>query len=78
MTDCALFTIFLCVSGGEWKLKYDRAVREVDFTKKKLQQEFDDKLEAEQQNKKHLERKVRYNKSHTVVYFYLFTLRQYN
>lgn len=49
---------FTCVSGGEWKLKYDRAVREIDFTKKKLQQEFDDKLEVEQQNKRHLERKV--------------------
>ncbi|XP_060764495.1 unconventional myosin-XVIIIa isoform X4 [Neoarius graeffei] len=44
-------------TGGEWKLKYDRAVREIDFTKKKLQQELDDKLEAEQQNKRHLERK---------------------
>ncbi|XP_046717678.1 unconventional myosin-XVIIIa isoform X2 [Silurus meridionalis] len=45
-------------NGGEWKLKYDRAIREIDFTKKKLQQEFDDKLEAEQQNKRHLERKL--------------------
>ncbi|XP_053097103.1 unconventional myosin-XVIIIa isoform X2 [Pangasianodon hypophthalmus] len=45
-------------TGGEWKLKYDRAVREIDFTKKKLQQEFEDKLEAEQQNKRHLERKL--------------------
>ncbi|KAK2823185.1 hypothetical protein Q7C36_019785 [Tachysurus vachellii] len=44
-------------TGGEWKLKYDRAVREIDFTKKKLQQEFEDKLEAEQQNKRLLERK---------------------
>ncbi|KAF4082350.1 hypothetical protein AMELA_G00150510 [Ameiurus melas] len=44
-------------TGGEWKLKYDRAVREIDFTKKKLQQEFEDKFEAEQQNKRHLERK---------------------
>ncbi|XP_053543065.1 unconventional myosin-XVIIIa isoform X4 [Ictalurus punctatus] len=45
------------ITGGEWKLKYDRAVREIDFTKKKLQQEFEDKFEAEQQNKRHLERK---------------------
>ncbi|XP_067288706.1 unconventional myosin-XVIIIa isoform X6 [Pseudorasbora parva] len=45
-------------SGGEWRLKYERAIRETEFTKKKLQQEMDDKLETEQQNKRHLERKL--------------------
>nr|XP_020818939.1 unconventional myosin-XVIIIa isoform X13 [Phascolarctos cinereus] len=45
-------------SGGEWRLKYERAVREVDFTKKRLQQEFEDKLEVEQQSKRQLERKL--------------------
>lgn len=45
-------------TGGEWRLKYERAVREVDFTKKRLQQEFEDKLEVEQQNKRQLERRV--------------------
>ncbi|XP_028938018.1 unconventional myosin-XVIIIa isoform X13 [Ornithorhynchus anatinus] len=45
-------------SGGEWRLKYERAVREVDFTKKRLQQEFEDKLEEEQQSKRQLERKL--------------------
>lgn len=60
MTVCDLSMVRLCVSGGEWKLKYDRAVREIEFTKKKLQQEFDDKLEAEQQNKRQLDRKVHY------------------
>lgn len=30
----------------------------MDFTKKKLQQEFDDKLETEQQGKRHLERRA--------------------
>ncbi|KAM9348019.1 unconventional myosin-XVIIIa-like [Symphorus nematophorus] len=44
--------------GGEWRIKYNRAIREMDFTKKKLQQEFDDKLETEQQCKRHLERRV--------------------
>ncbi|KAK2111481.1 Unconventional myosin-XVIIIa [Saguinus oedipus] len=44
-------------AGGEWRLKYERAVREVDFTKKRLQQEFEDKLEVEQQNKRQLERR---------------------
>ncbi|XP_056127306.1 unconventional myosin-XVIIIa isoform X4 [Rhinichthys klamathensis goyatoka] len=44
-------------SGGEWRLKYERAIRDMDFTKKKLHQEMDDKLETEQQNKRHLERK---------------------
>lgn len=34
-------------------------MREVDFTKKRLQQEFEDKLEVEQQNKRQLERRVR-------------------
>ncbi|XP_070983768.1 unconventional myosin-XVIIIa-like isoform X7 [Oncorhynchus clarkii lewisi] len=41
---------------GEWRLKYDRAIREIEFTKKRLQQEFNDKLEVEQQNKRQLER----------------------
>ncbi|XP_051540244.1 unconventional myosin-XVIIIa-like isoform X4 [Myxocyprinus asiaticus] len=45
-------------SGGEWRLKYERAIRDTEFTKKKLQQELDDKLETEQQNKRHLERKL--------------------
>ncbi|XP_014645232.1 PREDICTED: unconventional myosin-XVIIIa isoform X6 [Ceratotherium simum simum] len=45
-------------AGGEWRLKYERAVREVDFTKKQLQQEFEDKLEVEQQNKRQLERRL--------------------
>lgn len=45
--------------GGEWRLKYERAVREIEFTKKRLQQEFDDKLEVEQQNKRQIERRVR-------------------
>lgn len=34
-------------------------MREVDFTKKRLQQELEDKLEAEQQSKRQLERRVR-------------------
>ncbi|XP_067350326.1 unconventional myosin-XVIIIa-like isoform X9 [Channa argus] len=45
-------------AGGEWRIKYNRAIREMDFTKKKLQQEFDDKLETEEQSKRHLERKL--------------------
>ncbi|XP_066877731.1 unconventional myosin-XVIIIa isoform X10 [Kogia breviceps] len=45
-------------TGGEWRLKYERAVREVDFTKKRLQQELEDKLEVEQQNKRQLERRL--------------------
>ncbi|XP_059931582.1 unconventional myosin-XVIIIa isoform X2 [Gadus macrocephalus] len=45
-------------TGGEWRLKYERAIREIEFTKKRLQQEFDDKLEVEQQNKRQLERRI--------------------
>ncbi|XP_070699593.1 unconventional myosin-XVIIIa-like [Pempheris klunzingeri] len=45
-------------AGGEWRIKYNRAIREMDFTKKKLQQEFDDKLETEQQSKRHVERRL--------------------
>ncbi|XP_067864343.1 unconventional myosin-XVIIIa isoform X1 [Heptranchias perlo] len=45
-------------SGGEWRLKYERAIREIDFTKKRMHQEFEDKLEVELQNKRQLERKV--------------------
>ncbi|KAK2525448.1 Myo18a [Columba livia] len=45
-------------SGGEWRLKYERALREIDFTKKRLQQELEDKLEVEQQGKRQLERRL--------------------
>ncbi|XP_061607205.1 unconventional myosin-XVIIIa-like isoform X5 [Phyllopteryx taeniolatus] len=45
-------------AGGEWRIKYNRAIREMEFTKKKLQQEFEDKLETEQQSKRHLERRL--------------------
>ncbi|XP_069801337.1 unconventional myosin-XVIIIa isoform X7 [Dendropsophus ebraccatus] len=45
-------------SGGEWRLKYERSLREIDFTKKRMQQEFEDKLEVEQQNKRQLERRL--------------------
>ncbi|TKS83526.1 Unconventional myosin-XVIIIa [Collichthys lucidus] len=45
-------------AGGEWRIKYNRAIREMDFTKKKLQQEFDEKLDTEQQAKRHLERRT--------------------
>nr|XP_019941639.1 PREDICTED: unconventional myosin-XVIIIa-like isoform X2 [Paralichthys olivaceus] len=45
-------------AGGEWQIKYNRAIREMEFTKKKLQQEFDDKLETEQQSKRHAERRL--------------------
>ncbi|KAK9412633.1 unconventional myosin-XVIIIa [Crotalus adamanteus] len=45
-------------TGGEWRLKYERASREIDFTKKRLQQEFEDKLEVEQQSKRQLERRL--------------------
>ena len=33
-------------------------MREIDFTKKRLQQELEDKLEVEQQGKRQLERRV--------------------
>uniref|UniRef100_A0A8D3AYA7 Myosin XVIIIAb n=1 Tax=Scophthalmus maximus TaxID=52904 RepID=A0A8D3AYA7_SCOMX len=45
-------------TGGEWRLKYERAIREIEFTKKRLQQENEDKLEVEQQNKRQLERRI--------------------
>ncbi|KAL2095355.1 hypothetical protein ACEWY4_010074 [Coilia grayii] len=45
-------------AGGEWRLKYERAIRENDFSKKRLQQEFDDKLETEKQAKRQLERRL--------------------
>ncbi|XP_077336512.1 unconventional myosin-XVIIIa isoform X15 [Lithobates pipiens] len=45
-------------SGGEWRLKYERSLREIDFTKKRMQQEFEDKLEVEQQSKRQLERRL--------------------
>lgn len=53
-------TVNMLLTGGEWRLKYERAIREIEFTKKRLQQEFEDKLEVEQQNKRQLERRVGY------------------
>uniref|UniRef100_A0A6Q2ZB34 Myosin XVIIIAa n=1 Tax=Esox lucius TaxID=8010 RepID=A0A6Q2ZB34_ESOLU len=44
--------------GGEWRLKYDRAIRETEFTKKRLRQEFEDQLETEQQSRRQLERRL--------------------
>lgn len=38
----------------------------MDFTKKKLQQEFEDKLETEQQGKRHLDRKARTSEQHEI------------
>ncbi|XP_030648247.1 unconventional myosin-XVIIIa [Chanos chanos] len=46
------------LDGGEWKMKYERSIRETEFLKKRLQQEFDDKLETEQQSKRQLERRL--------------------
>lgn len=54
MTEFCMFP-----PGGEWQIKYNRAVREMDFIKKKLQQEFDEKLETEQQSRRQLERRAR-------------------
>ncbi|KAG6928528.1 myosin XVIIIA, partial [Chelydra serpentina] len=45
-------------SGGEWRLRYERALREADFTKKRAQQEFQEKLELEQQSKRQQERRL--------------------
>ncbi|XP_075760678.1 unconventional myosin-XVIIIa isoform X22 [Pelodiscus sinensis] len=45
-------------SGGEWRLKYERAVREAEFTQKRLQQELEDKLEVEQQSRRQQERRL--------------------
>ncbi|XP_078451908.1 unconventional myosin-XVIIIa [Lampetra planeri] len=44
--------------GGEWKSRYERAMRENGYARKKLQQEMEDKVDAEQQQKKQLELKV--------------------
>lgn len=51
--------VYAFFPGGEWRIKYNRAIREMDFGKKKLQQDFEDKLETEQQSKRHLERRAR-------------------
>ncbi|KAI4886508.1 hypothetical protein NFI96_024884 [Prochilodus magdalenae] len=56
--ELCVHNTFCSYIGGEWRLKYERAVREIEFTKKRLQQEFDDKLEVEQQNKRQLERRL--------------------
>uniref|UniRef100_UPI00358E40BE unconventional myosin-XVIIIa-like isoform X2 n=1 Tax=Myxine glutinosa TaxID=7769 RepID=UPI00358E40BE len=45
-------------SGGEWKAKYERGMRENEYGRKRLQQEYDDHLEAEKRQQLQLERKV--------------------
>lgn len=58
MSHSVFSDLYVFLPGGEWRIKYNRAIREMDFAKKKLQQEFDDKLETEQQSKRQLERKA--------------------
>uniref|UniRef100_UPI00358EC0ED unconventional myosin-XVIIIa isoform X3 n=1 Tax=Myxine glutinosa TaxID=7769 RepID=UPI00358EC0ED len=43
---------------SEWRMRLERVRREADLAKKRLQQEFEDKLEAEQQLHRQLERKL--------------------
>lgn len=57
--------------GGEWRLKYERSIREIDFTKKRMQQEFEDKLEVEQQSKRQLERRVSLITLSRLMFFYI-------
>uniref|UniRef100_A0A8C4R0L6 Myosin XVIIIB n=1 Tax=Eptatretus burgeri TaxID=7764 RepID=A0A8C4R0L6_EPTBU len=45
-------------SGGEWKAKYERSLRENEYGRKRLQQEHDDRLEAEKRKQLQLEQKV--------------------
>jgi len=46
------------VADGEYKAKYDRAVREFNFEMKKKSQQLDDAMDEAQAEKKLLERKV--------------------
>lgn len=46
------------VDGGVYKQRYERAVRELDFTKRRLQQQHEDDLEQLIGLKKQLEKKV--------------------
>ncbi|XP_074869502.1 unconventional myosin-XVIIIa isoform X4 [Carettochelys insculpta] len=45
-------------SGGEWRLKCERAIREAELSRKRLQQELEEKLELEQQSKRQQERRL--------------------
>ena len=47
------------VDGGMYKQRYERAVRELEFTKRRLQQQHEDDLEQLVGLKKQLEKKVR-------------------
>lgn len=46
------------VDGGVYKQRYERAVRELEFTKRRLQQQHEDDLEQLVGLKKQLEKKV--------------------
>lgn len=49
------------IDGGIYKQRYERALKELEFTKRRLQQQHEDDLEQLVALKKQLEKKVSYN-----------------
>ncbi|KAJ3589358.1 hypothetical protein NHX12_010203, partial [Muraenolepis orangiensis] len=50
-------------AGSEWRARYKRALRDMDLTKKKLQQDLEDQMETEQQSKRTVERREELQRS---------------
>ena len=48
------------IAGGIYKERYEKMVRELSFTKKRLQQQHDEELETEHASKKGVEKRVGY------------------
>ena len=54
--------MYVClIPGGIYKERYEKMVKELAFTKKRLQQQHEEELEAEHASKKGVEKRVRYN-----------------
>ena len=53
-----LFHVYLVEGGSIYREKYERARRELDFMKKKMQQQHEEELEQKDAGRKQIERKV--------------------
>ena len=53
--------MYYTITGGIYKERYEKMVRELAFTKKRLQQQHEEELETEHTSKKGVEKRVRWN-----------------
>ena len=58
--SCVVVCEVCVIAGGIYKERYEKMVRELSFTKKRLQQQHDEELETEHASKKGVEKRVGY------------------